>query len=149
MEIGPKEKKQIIIVGVLVLVMLIAWADTLRKTVFKKRAPAVASTEKAQAVDQAGQPQEAKLIVATKDLYGQLAAHAKDLKLTRDPFNFALTRGGLKLIGIIWDRERPQAIINNIVVNPGDKISINKVIKIERDSVVLNDGSGDYVLTME
>ncbi|UCB57584.1 MAG: hypothetical protein JSV30_03105 [Candidatus Omnitrophota bacterium] len=55
----------------------------------------------------------------------------------------------LDLSGIIWDKSAPYAIINGMIVRPGDEIS-GKIIKdIEPNSVVLTDGQNDYILELK
>ncbi|MFC1806990.1 hypothetical protein ACFL0T_01290 [Candidatus Omnitrophota bacterium] len=47
---------------------------------------------------------------------------------------------GARLEGIVWDPQRPQAIINGTVVEAGDSIGQNKVLEIREDFVIINDG---------
>lgn len=57
--------------------------------------------------------------------------------------------GELNLAGIIWDAERPLAIINDTVIGEGDKIGDKKVIKIEKESVILIQEDGKkYILKL-
>jgi hypothetical protein len=57
--------------------------------------------------------------------------------------------GGTGLKGIFWDSQKPFAIIGDSVVREGDDIEGKKVIKIDKDSVVLEDESGQTVLRLE
>jgi hypothetical protein len=72
----------------------------------------------------------------------------------RDPFEAvksdvgARTSGNLVLHGILFDEERPSAIINGMVVCVGDKISGCTVIQIERSSVTLDGGAEQYKLKL-
>lgn len=52
------------------------------------------------------------------------------------------------LTGIIWDEKFPQALIGDAVVGIGDKVGSNTVVKIEKDRVILNDGTKDFELGM-
>lgn len=55
----------------------------------------------------------------------------------------------LDLSGIIWDKAAPYAIINGMVVRPGDEISGKTIKDIEPNSVVLTDGQNDYILELK
>lgn len=52
------------------------------------------------------------------------------------------------LKGIVWDSDRPYAIIGNRVVIEGDDIDNKKVIRIERDSVTLESEGKEEVLKL-
>lgn len=54
--------------------------------------------------------------------------------------------GPLDLSGIIWDEQNPNAIISNTVVREGDMIGKYKIIKINRDSVVISGDKGQQTL---
>lgn len=54
----------------------------------------------------------------------------------------------LNLMGIIWDKQAPLAIINDSIVKPGDRMGANRVIAIEPDRVILNDGTKDFELKL-
>lgn len=54
----------------------------------------------------------------------------------------------LFLNGIILTQEQPLAIINNTIVRAGDEIGKNKVVKVNTDSVILNDGSAEFELKL-
>lgn len=55
----------------------------------------------------------------------------------------------LKLAGILWDKEKPQAIINNEVVNVGNSVGNYSVAEIRQYSVVLTDGSNVFELKLD
>ena len=76
----------------------------------------------------------------------------------RDPFakpqvggkgKKAYTAPNLKVGAIIWDDKNPSAFINGEFVNVGDKVEDKTVTKIERDRVVLTDGTNEYVLKLQ
>ena len=52
------------------------------------------------------------------------------------------------LNGILWDEENPKALINNIILEIGDKIEENTIIDIKHDRVILNDGTNDFELRL-
>ena len=53
-----------------------------------------------------------------------------------------------KLAGIIWDEKNPQALINNSIVGQGENIGNYRVVKIEPEAVILNDGQKDIQLSI-
>ncbi|MFA4842480.1 MAG: hypothetical protein WC658_01425, partial [Candidatus Omnitrophota bacterium] len=66
----------------------------------------------------------------------------------RNPFTLHKTSSkafkGLILDGIMWDKEKPMAIINGKIVKIGDNVSGNIVVYIKQDRVILNDGAKDF-----
>jgi len=88
-------------------------------------------------------------------LFQELDSQSRDLNLSRDPFSSLPAtaekisgRGGLILSGIIWDKDKPSAIINNSIVELGDTVSGNIVVDIRQDRVILNDGSNTFELKL-
>lgn len=71
----------------------------------------------------------------------------------RDPFSPQAT-SAIKsfrrpvLGGILWDEEKPMAIINDEVVKIGDKIGSNTVVDIKQDMVILSDGTSNFELRL-
>lgn len=57
--------------------------------------------------------------------------------------------GGRSLKGIIWDSQRPFAIIADTVVVEGDYIDNKKVIRIDKNSVTLDNNGKEEVLRLE
>ena len=55
----------------------------------------------------------------------------------------------LTLNGIIWDKINPKAMIGDAIVIKGDTIEANKVIDIQQNKVILNDGTKDFELKIE
>jgi hypothetical protein len=93
--------------------------------------------------------------VLVKNLYQRLDEKTKDLELVRDPFSAApiikaqTPSAGLKLNGIVWDEERPQAIINDEVYMIGESIDQVIIVDIQKDKVVLNDGTKIFELNLK
>ncbi len=52
----------------------------------------------------------------------------------------------LALYAIIWRAKKPSALINNSIVEVGDKIADKTVKQIEENRVILTDGTNDYIL---
>ncbi len=55
---------------------------------------------------------------------------------------------GPVLNGIAWDEKSPRAIINDQIVQAGDFVGKYKVVAIQPQSVLLNDGSQDLDLKL-
>ena len=55
---------------------------------------------------------------------------------------------GLNLIGILWDADSPQAIINEEIVRVGDRVEGNEVVDILKDRVILHDGEKEFELRL-
>ena len=60
----------------------------------------------------------------------------------RDPFvlletDAVGTGGPISLGGIIWDKKRPKAMINNEIYKVGDKIGNIEIVDIKRNSVLI------------
>lgn len=56
---------------------------------------------------------------------------------------------GITLKGILWNKNKPKAMINDYTVSEGDKIEGNKVVRIKEDSVILNNGSADFEVKLK
>ena len=86
--------------------------------------------------------------------YERLSRVAEALPIDRDPFSFVFTgpkssRDGLELSGILWEGEKPTAIINQTFFNAGDSTDRFSVIKILQDRVVLKDRTGEFELRLK
>jgi len=70
----------------------------------------------------------------------------------RNPFVAAKRPGApvgeLSLGGILWDKDKPVAIINDNMVGIGDTVGAYKVVDITQDSVTLNDGTEEHILKL-
>lgn len=68
----------------------------------------------------------------------------------RNPFTLqeGLSDKLLALNGIAWDKEAPQAIINDRILTVGDQIKGCEVVAIQPNSVTLNDGSQNFELRL-
>jgi hypothetical protein len=86
--------------------------------------------------------------------YERLSRVAEALPMDRDPFSFVFTgpkslRDGLELTGILWEGEKPTAIINQSFFSVGDSNDRFSVIKILQDRVVLKDRIGEFELRLK
>lgn len=130
-----RAKKQLVALGVLVLVMGAVYA--------KRWGAAPASEEK---------PQPASVAPADRAVSKQGSAgrqvqreRAAELAWGRDPFNpptlTAASPGGLHLSGILWDPVQPLAVINGQTAVVGDTVGRYRVTQILQDRVTLTDGT--------
>ena len=55
----------------------------------------------------------------------------------------------VSLSGIVWDKNTPSAIINDIIVKIGEEIKGHMVIDIKQDRVILKDGANNLELRIE
>lgn len=95
----------------------------------------------------------------TADLEGSEAQEARAFLAElrkKNPFSqdhlsgtAAALSGGSDLKGITWDASRPFAIIGTKVVVEGDILDGKKVIKINKDSVVLEEAGRQIILELE
>ncbi len=89
----------------------------------------------------------AKKTEDSRGLYEMLEQQAKLIKLKRDPFTAApivsekILQSGVDLTGILWDKDKPLAIIDGAVVKKGARIGNKTIIDIKRDRVILSDGA--------
>lgn len=79
----------------------------------------------------------------------------RDLKL-KNPFRrdhssgISLDIQGITILrGIIWDKDRPYALIGESVLTIGEMIDGKKVLKITKDSVVLDNNGQNETLKLE
>lgn len=69
----------------------------------------------------------------------------------RDPFTkgIAIRASSENILeGIIWDKQLPLALIRGKTVKIGDRIGSDWVIDIQKDKVILNDGTRDRELKL-
>lgn len=58
-------------------------------------------------------------------------------------------KGSIELKGIIWDPQKPYALIGEDVVMVGDYVGNKKVIRIDKKSVVLDNHGSEEVMQLE
>jgi len=64
--------------------------------------------------------------------------------------NIAVEGGSENVLkGIIWDSQKPFAIIGDSVVMEGDYVDNKKVIKIDKDAVILDNNGKEEILGLE
>ena len=136
-----KELIELSITGVLVVVMILAFGNAAKKSRFRAMKNA-----KLKVVDLAVLPAPRGNITESKNLYNILEQQAKTMELKRDPFTAAPIiieknmQDGVALTGILWDKDKPMAIIDGEVVKRGGRIGNKTLVEIKRDRVILSDG---------
>lgn len=107
---------------------------------------------------------ETTVIKKTEELKGRKARKKKPIEIEamldevgrEDPFlpasekyiPVAPAHTGQNLTGIIWDAKKPLAIINNMIVGEGEIIGNKKIIKIEKESVLISENGKEYILRL-
>lgn len=134
-----KEKIQLIVTGILGIVLVLMSARTFEQMRSKKSqrsAPSVVV-----------QPVAAD---PSAPVYAALAEEAAKLSVERDPF-FPVPKvaaSSIVLNGILWDENKPTAIINNEIVQVGQSVNGKVIVGIRKDRVILSDGSKEFELKM-
>lgn len=146
------EKKQIEI-GItvtLVIVFIFALFNSIRAVGKKTKAkPAAAAvTVKNIPISQQSAGKSAKIIPLVSGQY------IEEAEWGRDPFSGRMyssekKASALRLIGIIWDEKEPLAMINERILKVGDMIQGKQIIRINSDSIVVDDGSKEIELKLQ
>lgn len=142
-----KKRVEIIISGILILVFILVWSNTIK--VIKKRVrqrvplPSPVSVETI--------PKEEKKEIYTRERPKE--DKVERLVWVRCPFSGKIytSQEGLQdieLEGIIWDDKNPLAMINGRVIKIGDMVSGNRVVDIKKDRVILNDGTRNFEIQL-
>ncbi len=135
-----KEKSQLVITAILGVVLILVSVRTYVQMQSKKikRSGAGAVTVQAVSMDQA------------VPLYVILAEEAGQISIERDPFSPVpkAPASGIVLNGILWDENKPTAIINNEIVQAGQSVNGKVIVEIQKDKVILKDGSRNIELKM-
>ena len=141
-----KSRIKLIITAILIIIFIFSWANTIK--VLQKRWGGAKKKEvssKALGVTQTPKAEE----VLVQVIYEE----DDDLEWIRCPFcgKLYIDGGGgvVALSGILWDAKDPKAVINGEIVGIGDKINNYSVVDIDRNIVVLNDGSKDIEISLE
>lgn len=135
------------ITGLLVVVMIVAFSNAVKKSRSRSLKP--------KAVDLVALPLAQTDKIDSRSLYNMLEQEAKSFELKRDPFTAApITieknmQSGFVLTGILWDKEKPLAIIDGDVVKKGGRVDDKVVVDIKRDRVILSDGQDLFEVRLD
>jgi len=139
------QKKETIELGItvfLIIVMVLLFGNAAKKPRPRHVAKVVSNAENLQTL----LPDQLDQETSSKDLYNFLEKQIPLIELKRDPFNLASIiiekdkQSGLVLSGILWDKNRPMAIIEGEVIEKGERIGNKTVIEIKQDRVIFSDG---------
>jgi len=136
-----KELIEISITGVLVVVMIFAFGNAAQKAHLRKMKSVLPK-----AADLAPAPAVQEDKIDSENLYNSLLKQAESFDLKRDPFTAApiisekSIKSGVVLTGILWDKDKPMAIIDGNIVKVGQRVGNQTVMEIKRDRVILTDG---------
>jgi hypothetical protein len=164
-----KDTKKIIILGILILIIVPIWIRAL-----KPRGKRIASAPRTAALEGSSPSQAVtpsitndtepmkkvapmKIDIPQDNEKEKVQKKRMALPWSRDPF---VAQGKLKkkgpsapttlhLSGIMWDEKKPAAIINDNIVSAGDEVQGKKIIKIEKDKVILQEDGQEYILRLE
>ena len=142
-----KDKIELCIIGVSILVLLFLVINGVRKPRQGRSYKGEPSLKKDASL--AVKPED-----KDKEIFRMLDEETKNLELKRDPFSSGvmissdLSISGLYVDGILWDKEKPLAIISGNIVKRGDKIGEYIVVDIKQDGVIINDGNNDFELSV-
>lgn len=136
-----KELIELGITGILTIVIIFTFGRAVKKSRFRAVREAKIKTV-AWTVLSVSQGD----ITDSKNLYNLLEQQVKSIKFKRDPFTAAtiITERNMQsevaLTGILWDKDKPLAIVNGEIVKKGTRIGNKTLIEIKRDRVILSEG---------
>ena len=137
-----KEKIQLVIVGVLFIVFIGAFLNTMKKSKPKEDSALNQPIGLNNPLPQnEGQPQVTFL---------KLQEESRKLKLKRDPFTLSPIEvdQGPHLQGIVWDAKHPTAVINGQILGVGSQFDGSKIVEIRKDRIIFNDGTKNFELIL-
>jgi hypothetical protein len=147
------QKKQIFVIVGLLIALVVVWVLVLRPPVKKN----ISQTEQ----EESGVEFKLMLEMADKYLTNKKNVQEFSYEKDRDPFSperikvvgeKKIASDSLKeltLKGILWDSQKPLAIINDEVVGTGSFVKGIKVKRIEPDHIVLEVGGEENFLFIE
>ena len=142
-----KKQIEIIATAFLILIFILVAASSCKK---------IKANEKPlqkDAINQVLQEESAEIILKAKNSSLKIKNEKLEKDWGRDPFSGVVysARGKdltLKFSGVLWDDKNPQALINGQIVQKNDFIGQYRVVQINKDSVILNDGLKDLELRL-
>lgn len=142
-----KQRQQLIIVGILIIIFIFAWSNAF-KSMKKKSRPVSNQPAVAAAVETVKLPALEPLEATPREgvqednsEWGRCIFSGKSYSPVGEEIN-------LKLSGILWDEKSPTTIIDGEVYKKGDKVGPFTIVDIQKDKVVLSDGSRNFDLNL-
>lgn len=139
-----KNRTKIIITGVLIIIMILAWMNSLK--ILIKRSNLNKAYQTTSSINKS-MPSNILPVAAEEILVSRRTFNEENnLDWKRCPFsgrNYSqqVSVEDLTISGIIWDEVNPQTIINGQILSEGDSIGGFIVQKIEKQKVVLSSGT--------
>jgi len=137
-----KRNKKLAILIVLVTATLFVWVPKGKKVQDVPPATASAALDHAMPLIRVVPKKRTEFVGWPRDPFAKPQIEEKEEKKVSSV-------SALKLGAIMWDDKNPSAFINGKFVSVGDKIDDKTVKQIERDRVILTDGTKDYVLELQ
>jgi hypothetical protein len=137
-----KDLIQLGVTGILVIILIFALGNASKKSRLRNlKNVSPKATDSAEVLSNQSKNNE------SRGLYDMLEQQAKSIELKRDLFTAApivsekALQSGIDLTGILWDKDKPLAIINGEIVKKGVRVNGKTIIDIKRDKVILSDGA--------
>ena len=139
-----QSQQQLAILVALGAVMIVVYAQP-----FGRRTRSAARQVEAEAVSSPSAtdaPRSSVPVSSEAAAQGRQAQREHEASLTwrRDPFTRSGSAAGVRgltLSGILWDPQKPIAILNEQMVSVGDEVEDYQVLEIRPDRVLLTDGT--------
>jgi hypothetical protein len=137
-----KDLMQLGVTGILVIVLILVLGNASKKAGKRNLKNVLPMALESAAVSS---PEVNKL--QNRSLYDTLEQQVKSIELKRDPFTAVpivsekVPQSGVDLTGILWDKDKPLAIIDGEVVKKGERVGSKTIIDIKKDRVILSDGA--------
>jgi len=153
--LSPKDKKELLITVFLIIVFIFIFAGFLSKLARSRRAPSYIAgpVVKKQKISPSTEGIFKRKVIISEEFSRKVEAVSSALSVGRDPFSPATVKtkdasggSGLVLQGISWSEAQPVAVINELSLKEGDSIKDYQVKKINKENVILNNGSRDLEL---
>ncbi len=150
-----KEKKKVVILGLLLVILVISWSLIFRQASLERKKRLLFSKK-----SEKGKISIGEILVtgkALKKISNELKEERPELRVSyRNPLIPSFIKGTaeeepvfLVLSGIVYDIEKPLAIINDFVLKTGDSISGLKIVRIGPETVTLSDNKRRITLNLE
>lgn len=142
-----KKKIELIVTSLLLIVFVVSVIGSVKKIKCRQ------AYAKLQAVSSGVILELPSAATAVPPETGDKQLEFKDLEWGRDPFSDKIYLSkkaeiDLRITGILWDKHKPAAIINNRIAGIGDVIGKYTVMRIYKEKVILNDGSKNIEITI-
>lgn len=143
-----EQKKQVMILGILMVLAAGVWF-------FVIRAPSPKKAETKISIKTVGREVALEDLESLGEEISESLAVQRERERAARAVRYRIGEGrdllaplNLSLTGIAWDRSRPMAVINGVVVGVGDTVGEAKVKRIDFDSVTVLYKSREFIIRM-